>query len=142
MKMSLFLAVLLSMLMAPSLGEAHTATLPGVISGRVWIDANDNSAFDTGEHPLPNVQVLLQKDGRPFAETRTNSNGEYQFEGLEPGTYVMTMVDATLPAEYRSGENEVYPRAIPDDDTDYTIEKNLRKKSQSWRPAGGLPAIT
>ncbi len=126
MKMSLFLAVLLSMLMAPSLSEAHTATLQSVISGRVWIDANDDGGFDAGEVPLPNVQVLLQKDGRAFAETLTNSNGEYQFDGLEPGAYVMTMIDGTLPAEYRSGENEVYPRDIPDDNTDYTIEKNFR----------------
>jgi len=117
MKMSLLLAVLLSMLMAPSFGEAHTATLQSVISGRVWVDANDDGAFDAGEEPLPNVQVLLQKDGRAVAETRTNSNGEYQFEGLEPGAYVMTMVDATLPAEYRSGENEVFLQDIPDDDT-------------------------
>ncbi|MFB3131573.1 MAG: TRAFs-binding domain-containing protein, partial [Rhodothermales bacterium] len=126
MKMSLFLAVLLSMLMAPSLSEAHTATLQSVISGRVWIDANDDGGFDADEEPLPNVQVLLQKDGRAFAETLTNSNGEYQFDGLEPGAYVVTMIDDTLPAEYRNGENEVFPQDIPDDNTDYTIEKNFR----------------
>ena len=126
MKMSLFLAVLLSMLMAPSLGEAHTATLQSVISGRVWVDANDNGAFDAGEQPLPNVLVELSMDDEPFGETRTDGQGQFQFADLEPGSYAVTMIDDTLPEEYRSGQNEVYTQVIPDDDQSYEVEKNFR----------------
>ena len=59
MKLRLFLAVLLSMLVVPPLAAAHegpepapphrAATIQSVISGWVWVDDNYNQDFDARE---------------------------------------------------------------------------------------------
>ena len=97
-----------------------------MIYGRVWVDDNDNQQFDAGEQPLPNVLVELSMDNEPFGEMRTDGQGQFQFADLEPGSYVVTMIDDTLPEEYRMGQNEVYTQVIPDDGQSYESEKNFR----------------
>jgi len=69
----------------------------------VWIDANGNGQFDTGETPLENITVkLLDENGDPVlanngvteVTTTTDATGTYVFSGLYPGTY-QTMIDTT-----------------------------------------------
>lgn len=66
----------------------------------VWDDLNNNGLFDTGESPLAGVTVaLLNSSGVTLATTTTNSAGEYLFDGLGAGTYI---VRVTTPTGYTS----------------------------------------
>ena len=61
--------------------------LPASVSGYVYVDANDNGAFDPGETPIAGVTVtLLNASGQSTGETATtDSSGYYQFNNLTPG---------------------------------------------------------
>ncbi|WP_062069157.1 SdrD B-like domain-containing protein [Demequina sediminicola] len=61
---------------------------PLSIGDRVWIDDNRNGVQDDGELPLPGVTVRLHDlTGAVLAETVTDAEGYYVFEGLYPATY-------------------------------------------------------
>jgi|GEM_PF-1557531 protocatechuate 3,4-dioxygenase beta subunit len=53
----------------------------------VWLDENANGLQDGGETGVAELPVELYKEGLLFAETITDSNGLYIFEGLEAGVY-------------------------------------------------------
>ncbi len=58
----------------------------GTISGEVLADTNND---DIGDSPLEGVTVELYEDGgsTPIATTTTDSNGNYSFTDLAPGSY-------------------------------------------------------
>ena len=76
--------------------------LPANLSGYVYVDANDNGHFDSGEAPIPGVLLtLLDSNGNPTGKTATtDANGYYHFDNLMPGTYG---VSETQPAGYLDG---------------------------------------
>lgn len=63
--------------------------------GKIWKDLNRDGCQDGGEHGFPNVEMsLLGVDiwGNDIMATTTSElNGEYIFEGLPPGEYVIFM---------------------------------------------------
>jgi len=81
---------------------------PASLGGSVFVDANDDGNFDPGETPISGVFItLIGEDFRGTAvelTTRTNANGDYQFENLLPGTY---RVVETHPSRYRDGKDSV-----------------------------------
>jgi hypothetical protein len=78
------------------------------VSGTVYYDANDNGNLDPGEAGISGVTVLL--NGTDFngnnvsMSTITNSNGQYAFNNLTPGTYAVTDVQ---PTAYLAGKNSL-----------------------------------
>ncbi|WP_017294026.1 S8 family serine peptidase [Geminocystis herdmanii] len=79
----------------------------GGIEGSIWDDVNGNGTWDSGENPLPNWQVYLdQNRNGQFDQgeitTVTDANGNYLFEDLAPGSYVVAEV---IP----SGWQQTYP---------------------------------
>ncbi len=72
----------------------------GAIGDRVWLDADDDGAQDAGEPGLPNVNLVLRDATTrlPLATTQTDANGNYRFNGLAPGVYVVDVEDGTVPA--------------------------------------------
>ncbi len=75
--------------------------LPGSIQGFVHADLNRNCIFESFEDPIANVKVeLLDARGEVIGTTYTSDQGEYLFEGLTPGTYV---VRETQPIGYFQG---------------------------------------
>jgi uncharacterized protein (DUF2141 family) len=71
------------------------------IGDRVWNDANANGLQDSGEAGLSGVTVqLLDSTGAVVATTTTNSSGNYTFNNLVAGTYVVKIVTSTLPASF------------------------------------------
>jgi SdrD B-like domain/Secretion system C-terminal sorting domain len=59
------------------------------ISNFVWHDINKNGLQDSGEPGLSGKEVILKKDGSVVASQNTNTNGEYYFGNLVPGTYTL-----------------------------------------------------
>ena len=68
----------------------------------VWDDVNNNGVFDDGENPISGVTITLFRDlnddNVPDENTlrtdETDANGNYLFEGLAPGDYIV-VVDPT-----------------------------------------------
>jgi len=73
--------------------------IPGSLAGFVYVDANDNGIRESTERVLPNVTLTLTGTdlfGTVNRTTQTAADGSYSFDGLAPGSYVITQ---TQPAE-------------------------------------------
>jgi hypothetical protein len=71
----------------------------GSIGNRVWTDTNGNGAQDSGETGINGVTVqLLNSGGTAFASAITSGDGNYTFNGVPAGTYMVNIVTSTLPA--------------------------------------------
>ncbi len=62
----------------------------GEIEGAVWNDVDGDGNFDNDEEGIGGVIIsLYNEDGDLLATTMTNSNGEYSFDDLADGEYVV-----------------------------------------------------
>ena len=83
-------------------------SLQGAIGDYVWYDANRNGLQDAGEPGINGVVVnLYDSTGTNLLATTTtsmggpnNTNGYYQFTGLDEGDYVVKVDSTTLPPNY------------------------------------------
>jgi gliding motility-associated-like protein/uncharacterized repeat protein (TIGR01451 family) len=56
----------------------------------VWVDANNNGSFDNGESGITGITVnLVDATGTVIDTDITDGNGNYLFDGLVPGDYVV-----------------------------------------------------
>ncbi|WP_417748223.1 Calx-beta domain-containing protein [Rosistilla oblonga] len=96
---------------AVSVGSPSTHTVEiqddprtAVISGSVWVDANQNTSADAGEMMLHGITVRLSGtdlQGQAItAATATDALGRYQFTNLPAGTYTVTQQQ---PTDYHDG---------------------------------------
>lgn len=77
---------------------------PATIEGMVHTDPDRDLEFDDGELPLAGVRIVLLNDnGGQVAETATDAQGRYRFDGLAPGRY--TVVESQ-PAGYFNGDQK------------------------------------
>ena len=81
----------------------HTARLSfplvqaASLRGTVFIDGNGDGVFQPQEEPLEHVAVILS----PSDDFRkTNPDGEFQFEPLSPGGYLLSIYEEDLPKGY------------------------------------------
>ncbi len=79
--------------------DAGLVSLPyGSIGNFVWNDLNGNGVQDSGEPGLAGVTATLYTSaGDYFAETTTNSAGQYEFSNVGPGNYFVVF---TAPTNY------------------------------------------
>ena len=79
---------------------------PASISGAVFIDQNNDGLRQGGDSGLSGVSISLSGtdwQGQPVsASTTTDSNGQYRFSGLQPGTYTVT--EPTQPSGTTNGK--------------------------------------
>ena len=69
-------------------------TLPSLhrLGNLVWVDGNGNGLADAGEPGIGGVTVQLQDtDGNVLADTVTDGDGKYSFEGLPAGDYIVAI---------------------------------------------------
>jgi hypothetical protein len=75
-------------------GYLFGETINGVVSGRVWTDANRNGVVDAGETGLPGVTLVLTGTDTLGAAVNTTvtsgADGSFAFPNLRPGTYTVT----------------------------------------------------
>lgn len=69
--------------------------LASTLSGRVYLDANNNGHYDAGDQPIAGVKVSLPAGtldvfGKPVTEATTLPDGSYVFKDLPAGTYTVT----------------------------------------------------
>ncbi len=96
---------------AYNFGETGSPVLPPTnanLSGRVWLDGNNNGVIDAAEPGIGGVTIVLTgtSSGGPVTLTTVTANdGSYSFNGLQPGTYQVTQPQqpatsngATLPS--------------------------------------------
>jgi uncharacterized repeat protein (TIGR01451 family) len=79
----------------------------GAIGDRVWVDADGDGVQDPGEPGLAGVSVELYSDpdgdgvyDTLAATTATDANGNYIFDDLAAGAYVVVVNDGNPPAGY------------------------------------------
>ncbi|MBI5684369.1 MAG: metallophosphoesterase [Verrucomicrobia bacterium] len=99
---------------------AVTAAFAGTISGRVFLDANGNGAFDAGE---PGVAGCVVSDER--ASARSDGEGRYQLT-LPAGPAAVFVVNA--PGTWPAARWWSY---IADGSTDATVDFPLRAQEQN-----------
>ena len=91
------------------------------ISGRIFMDNNDNS-LDDAEMGLGGVTVILETaDGAFIDETTTNADGSYSFDNLPAGEYQVdfpTEVDGKVLVDANAGDDTIDSDATqPDGET-------------------------
>ena len=128
---------------------------PATIGDRVWDDANGNGT-DEGEPGVPHATVILtDANGVEVARTTTDTNGNYQFTGLVPGTYTVSIevpagyTAATTSMSVSVGEGEenlsvdfpltVIPAPTPTPTT--TVAKILARTGSDASVLGGMAAM-
>jgi len=105
------------------------AGLVGIMSlgDLVWNDVNNNGVVDAGESGISGVTVrLLDNSGNVIATTTTDGSGNYLFDKLLPGDY---MVEIDPPAGYvtstgTNGSATGPYEAAPDPDNDVNNDDN------------------
>jgi uncharacterized repeat protein (TIGR01451 family) len=77
----------------------------GSIGDRIWSDTNGDGIQNSDEIGLNTVDVLLYDDPENdgvfdhfIGSTTTDDNGNYVFDGLPAGAYIITVVPGSLPA--------------------------------------------
>ncbi len=86
----------------------------GGISGRVYFDGNFSSAWETGEKIGEGYLVTLcDAKGEKIATTKTDKNGNYSFENLNPGQYLLKIKPAAGYAFTALGSGNVM-QTLPD----------------------------
>jgi large repetitive protein len=85
-----------------STGNNFAEVIPSSISGRVFLDQNNNGVQNGPDTGINGVTVQLLNSSNVVVATQvTNSLGDYSFTGLQPGTY--TVVEPTQPANTTNG---------------------------------------
>ena len=127
------------------------------ISGFVWEDTNGNGVQDSGEPEIPGATVrLLDSGSNELANTTTDGSGNYIFDNLAPGDYIIKF---DIPAGYDgytfqnaggddnldsdpdrgTGETEVYSLEsnTPIDNIDAGFYKNCTVGDYVWEDMDG-----
>jgi hypothetical protein len=69
------------------------------INGKLWLDENGDGVMDDGENAIAGYPVSLYTadDNRTaIRDTKTMSDGTYQFDNVEPGSYVVGIASETI----------------------------------------------
>ena len=75
------------------------ATSNGLITGKVYVDANNNGTYDNGEDGISGVTLTLNDGVSDIATVVTDEDGDYFFS-VAAGTYSIT---ETQPTDYDNG---------------------------------------
>ncbi len=102
----------------------------------VWFDPNNNGVQDAGEPGIAgvDVQLLNAADNSVVATTTTDSSGEYIFEDLDAGEYVVAISSVNQPALDGLSSSDGNGTA-PDPDDDVDLDDN-------GDPAAGFASIS
>ncbi len=118
-------SITLSLPAGGAIGTADFGYRPiGSVGDRVWRDDDGDAAQDEGEPGLPGVTVELRTPADVLlASQTTGADGRYLFTGLDAGTYVVHVLDATAPAgSQRTTPTDSLSATIPAGGSDVTLD--------------------
>ena len=94
----------ISAVLVGMIAQVHSvdATIPNAISGRVWLDANEDGLPEVSETGIPNIVVLLRDvdDRRIYQAFVTGPSGEYRFTGLLKPAYIVDVAEELFTEEW------------------------------------------
>ncbi len=66
-----------------------------LLCGKIYEDRNGNGQQDEDEIGLPDIEVSVYKGDtyEPVGSVMTDSDGRYELEGLEEGSYTLEIID-------------------------------------------------
>jgi protocatechuate 3,4-dioxygenase beta subunit len=135
----------------PTIDFGFVSPCAGSIGDFIWFDENGNGIQETGEAGIESVKVML-KDALnvTIAETTTNADGAYSFNGLCAGEYKVAVDKTTLPAGLEPSvcnagkddgvDNDCSPVAVElseDSSTDRTVDFGYKSKAPDCCPCSG-----
>ncbi|WP_299616117.1 right-handed parallel beta-helix repeat-containing protein [uncultured Tateyamaria sp.] len=95
---------------APDLGAFEFGPDPdqtGTIEGRFFIDTNGNNKFDEGDRAVSDHRVQLRRDGEKVAVTRTDADGNYDFQDvLAQDGYRIRFFQEDIDLEFSNQRNQ------------------------------------
>ena len=92
------------------------------ISGIAWLDTSRDGKRDDNETLLKDIQVrLITKDEKTIATTKTNKKGEYTFENVQKGEYLIIFIYDTT--KYQMTKYQVKD-VVEAKNSDVAIEKD------------------
>ena len=111
--------------------DTPSTTATGAIGDRLWNDTDQDGIQDPGESGIEGVTVRLLVDtngdgvyggtsGEILATTATDASGNYIFDGLDEGAYVIEVVASSLPTGFSAT-----PTGNPDGDGDNTSDPQV-----------------
>ena len=86
----------------------------------VWRDNNGDGVQDAGEPGIPGITVNLYNDHALVATQQTDANGNYLFDLLPPGKY---LIEVIAPPNYIHSPNDMGGDDTVDSDVDPTTER-------------------
>lgn len=77
----------------------HYRNITGSLGDYVWLDENGDGMQDTAEPPLAGIMIELidNATGQSIARDTTDINGNYLFNELNQGDYLISVVASSLP---------------------------------------------
>jgi len=95
-------------------GASVKAQLSNTIKGIAWVDDNENGRKDNNEILLKNVQAILIDtiNSKEVARETTNSKGEYEFENVQAGNYLVEFKYNTNTLTVTDYKNEKVPTSL------------------------------
>ena len=109
------------------------------LGSTVWLDNDGDGSQGAGEPGIAGVEVQLwsaDEDGNPVAllsSTTTNANGDYVFDNLAAGDYVVAIGEGQTPLDGLGSTSGNGTAPDPDDDTDL---------DDNGDPAAGFASIS
>ncbi|NPA89888.1 MAG: hypothetical protein GXO55_00310 [Chloroflexi bacterium] len=129
-----------------------TVASEGILGDLVWHDCNGNRVQDPGEPGIADVRVLLYRDNGNntfdpgtgddlVAQTRTNSSGQYQFAGLDAGTYWVFVDETTVTGKVLTTVSNpvrvTLPEGITNLDVDFGYAEPVTVSGLLWLDSNG-----
>ena len=72
----------------------------GHISGKLYLDVNENDERDGDDELLPDVLIALYKDGEALRAVVSNSAGMFTFDNVRPGLYSIVVDEVDIQRVY------------------------------------------
>ena len=82
-------------LLEEDLSEPEEEVSGYLLCGKIYEDRNGNGQQDEDEIGLPDIEVSVYKGDtyEPVGSVMTDSDGRYELEGLEEGSYTLEIID-------------------------------------------------
>ena len=126
------IAVAEAAVVAPPIGLQRVSASESVISGTVFLDLNGNGVLDANEGRAGGLMVrLLDQSGNTVLQsTHTNHVGQYRFDAVAPGDYIVEVVGTDVFTGDAGNPNSQKAAQVSNSDitVDFPLQDNVLSK--------------